>query len=192
MIDLSSLTDRNELGFWLNANGLTGIGAEIGVAYGENAEQILSFWQGSGMFLIDPWNREACGDYVDGSAQIDFDGAYNHAINRLSRFVGRTIILRMTSNEALKMIPDGMLDFVYIDGNHHNPQFRKDLVQWTYKVKVGGLIGGHDYYDFDEPHYKCEVKKTVDHFVKEHKIKLHTTCSRELDQSWWFINFLKP
>jgi SAM-dependent methyltransferase len=182
---LTDLTNRKGLGLLLNQLRLKNIGAEIGVAYGENAEQILKLWQGHGLLLVDPWDRKACGEYVDGSANIDFDGAYNHCIERLAKFPSRTIALRMTSDEALLRVADKSLDFVYIDGNHHNPQLKRDLDGWIQKVKPGGIFGGHDFYDLDEPYYKCEVKSTVTKFTADRNLSLHTTMADELDKSWW-------
>lgn len=184
---LKDLKNRKNVGEYLNANNLTAFGAEIGVAYGENACAILDKWHGSGLILIDPWDISKCGEYIDGSAQIDFDGAYNYCINSLQKHIGRSIILRGTSDEALDKIPDGFLDFCYIDGNHHDPQVSRDISLWYKKVKSGGLFGGHDYYDLDTDYYKCDVKSAVDKFVKEKKLTLHTTTEDQLDQSWWVI-----
>ena len=185
-IDFSGLTNRKNIGSFLNRQNLVGFGLEIGVAYGENAEAILKEWNGIGLFLVDPWNRDKCGEYIDGSASIDFDGAFGYCVNKLSQFPCRSMILRMTSDEALDFIPDSMLDFCYIDGNHHNPQFEKDLTQWYKKVKKGGVLGGHDYYDLNTPEYKCDVKSTVDKYAIQRKLKVHITNSEPLDFSWWF------
>lgn len=174
--------NRKTFGVTLNELGLTGIGAEIGVAYGENARYILDCWAGYGLFLIDPYDLDKCGKYVDGSANIDFNGAYNYMFNHLRLHPMRAILLRMTSNEAAPLIGDETLDFVYIDGNHHNPQFQQDLDNWYPKVKPGGIVAGHDYYDLDTLHYICEVKSTVDKFITTITYdRFYTTeCS-----SWW-------
>lgn len=182
---LKDLKNRKDVGALLNGMGLTGIGAEIGVAYGENATEILKKWAGAGLLLIDPWNRDKCGEYIDGSANIDFDGAFNHCLNLLSQFPGRSIVLRKTSDEAYEEIAPMSLDFVYIDGNHHDPQVSRDIERWYEKVIPGGIFGGHDYYDLDTPHYRCDVKSAVDKFVEENKLSLHTTTTDPLDQSWW-------
>jgi hypothetical protein len=184
---LTELQHRNDIGLYLNANGLTNLGAEIGVAYGENACEILNKWAGSGLFLIDPWDISKCGEYIDGSANIDFDGAYNHCISKISQYPGRTIVLRGTSDEALTKISDKSLDFVYIDGNHHNPQVTQDIVNWHKKVKPGGILGGHDYYDLDTDYYRCDVKSSVDAFAKKMGYSVHNTDEDQLDQSWWIV-----
>ena len=41
---------------------------------------------------------------------------------------------------------DGILDWVYIDGNHNEPFISNDLKLALQKVKPNGLIAGDDYY----------------------------------------------
>lgn len=40
--------------------------------------------------------------------------------------------------------PEASLDFVFLDGLHHNPGFIRDLHHWYYRLKPGGLICGDD------------------------------------------------
>jgi SAM-dependent methyltransferase len=159
------INSREQLGEYLNYLNLIGLGAEIGVAYGHNSKSILSTWKGYGLFLIDPYSLAACGEYIDGSANIDFDKCLEYCRTELKDFQLRTIHIRDTSDNALKLLTGTQLDFVYIDGNHHNPQISKDLHNYWNLVKPGGLLCGHDYYDLDTPHYRCEVKSSVDKFL---------------------------
>ena len=43
------------------------------------------------------------------------------------------------------MFEDNSIDFIYIDGNHQYDFVKKDLEDYVPKVKVGGVIAGHDY-----------------------------------------------
>jgi hypothetical protein len=181
---LEDLDHRKNFGELLNKLGLYGFGVEIGVMGGAYSEAILEDWHGCGMFLVDPWKTWDAKDYIDGSANINFDQAFYETLDRMARKPGRAIVLRMTSDEAAKVIPAGMLDFVYIDGNHHEPQITRDLTNWYGKVKVGGIFAGHDYYDLNETWYRCEVKTAVDTFAKVNKLKLHITGQKG-DDSWW-------
>lgn len=52
--------------------------------------------------------------------------------------------LRMESAEAAATFADESLDFVFIDGGHSMKQVLKDLDNWVRKVRVGGLVAGHD------------------------------------------------
>lgn len=42
---------------------------------------------------------------------------------------------------------DKTIDFVWIDGDHSLEGVRADIAAWLPKVKAGGVIAGHDYYD---------------------------------------------
>jgi predicted O-methyltransferase YrrM len=42
-------------------------------------------------------------------------------------------------------LPDGSLDWVYIDGNHNEPFVGNDLALCLRKVKPNGIITGDDY-----------------------------------------------
>jgi len=179
-------TSREELGLYLNHLGLKGLGAEVGVAYGHNAKGILSQWEGSGLFLIDPYSLSACGTYIDGSANIDFDKCLYYCRNELKEFELRAIHIRETSDKAYELLQGIQLDFVYIDGNHHNPQITKDLNNYWKLVKPGGLFCGHDYYNLDEPHYKCEVEDSVNAFLQTITYKEFFT-TRDTCTSWYIL-----
>jgi len=53
--------------------------------------------------------------------------------------------IRMTSVEAAKLYSDKSLDFVYIDADHEYEAIKADITAWLPKVKIGGIIAGHDY-----------------------------------------------
>ena len=54
-------------------------------------------------------------------------------------------VLRLTSVEASRLFSPGSLDFVYIDADHKYSSVVEDIDHWLPKVRVGGMIGGHDY-----------------------------------------------
>lgn len=184
MSKLEQITSRKDIGSYLNSVGLLGEGVEIGVEYGGNAHQILSSWKGSKLHLVDPYIKWPDEEYCDMANHANWDLAWQAANNTLSQFSGRTNWLRMTSDEAVSHFADESLDFIYIDGNHHNPQFQRDLDNWFPKVRKGGLFSGHDFYDMDMPTYRCEVKSTVSKFCADRGIEIHHTpeCT-----SWFTI-----
>lgn len=74
--------------------------------------------------------------------------------------------IRAPSVEAAREIPDGSLDFVYIDADHAFDFVMQDLIVWSRKVKAGGIVAGHDYYRFRG----AGVVNAVDAYTQAHQI----------------------
>jgi hypothetical protein len=181
MIDLKQLTSRKQFGQLMSGIAPNGVGAEIGVAFGENAKDILDGWPNGRLYLIDPYKIWPAEQYVDGSSKIDFKAAFEGAMNDLAGHLPRVCWQRMTSDEALAWHPAESLDCVYLDGNHHNPQIHRDIYEWWKVVRRGGILGGHDYYNMNTDYFRCDVKSEVDGFCEAMGLTLHTTeCT-----SWW-------
>jgi len=99
-------------------------------------------------------------------------------------------MIRKTSMEALADIPDESLDFCYIDGNHSLPYITQDIYEWQRKVKVGGVISGHDYFiDSHNPYWirACHVKYAVDVAVKVFGIENFYVTSNDKYNSWLWV-----
>ena len=187
----NTIGHRRELGLLLNAQKLTGQGAEIGVKEGKYSERILHFWQGQLLYSIDPW-KEFGEDYQDiaNVGQAQQDAYYFETQGRLARFDGRSRIFRMTSEEAAHELEDGSLDFAYLDAQHHYEAVKHDIALWWPKIKKGGLLCGHDYSDENETDEKGNVtvfgvKRAVDEFAKETGAKSFTTTKDKRPS--WFI-----
>ena len=60
-------------------------------------------------------------------------------------FPDRVTIHRMDTVEAARHVPDGTLDFVFIDADHTYEGCKRDIEAWLPKVRSGGMISGHDY-----------------------------------------------
>lgn len=160
------LDSRDNIGLVLNDMGLVGIGAEVGVAFGENAEQILLKSKLKTLLLIDPWNYVPEQSPVGYGDMIkDWNGCYEYCLKKLNPMKDRMSVLKMNSLEASQIIADRSLDFVYIDANHMSPYVDQDLEQWYSKVKPGGVFGGHDYHDYKNEVFTCNVKTAVDNFL---------------------------
>jgi len=123
-------------------------GAEIGVWRGEYSQVLCKANPNLKLFSIDSWMLS---DYEPleqitalNAPQEYFEGKYQETIRRLTRFKNCTIV-RKSSMEAIKDFEDESLDFVYIDANHDFVNFTNDLHYWLKKVRVGGIMSGHDY-----------------------------------------------
>ncbi|NEQ97435.1 MAG: hypothetical protein F6K30_12040 [Cyanothece sp. SIO2G6] len=54
-------------------------------------------------------------------------------------------VYRMTSVEAVDHFDDHSLDFVFIDSSHEYDDTLEEIIGWLPKVKLDGLLCGHDY-----------------------------------------------
>ena len=63
-----------------------------------------------------------------------------------ARFNGYNVTwLEGFSEEVSGQVPDGSLDFVYIDGEHTYDFVMIDIILWSRKIRPGGIVSGHDY-----------------------------------------------
>jgi hypothetical protein len=59
--------------------------------------------------------------------------------------------IKLPSLEAVKLYDDRSLDFVFIDAAHDYDNVKKDIIAWKPKVKLGGILAGHDYNKDNSP-----------------------------------------
>lgn len=60
--------------------------------------------------------------------------------------ISHIVAMQSDSLDAATQFEDESLDMVFIDANHSEEAVRADIDAWFPKVKIGGLIGGHDYH----------------------------------------------
>lgn len=61
------------------------------------------------------------------------------------QYAERARLIEGDSAASAAEIPDGSLDFVFIDADHSYEAVRRDIAAWRSKVTPGGWFGGHDY-----------------------------------------------
>jgi hypothetical protein len=190
-LKITSVPSRDELPALLNARGLVGRGAEIGVKTGKYSEQLLRTWKGAELVSIDPWLEAAPEEYVDRSnvAQDQHERHYEETRDRLAAHGDRSTIMRMTSVEAAAHVDDRSFDFVYIDARHDYASVLEDLEAWCTKVRPGGIFAGHDYVDGDLPEGDFGVKSAVDEFFGARDIPVHGTEGPTVVESFptWIV-----
>ena len=112
--------------------------AEIGIAWGKNLKKILQsdsakiieeYW------AVDPWNPLLNSGPPNGYEMLC----------SLAPYFKQLRILQFHSIDAAKFFPDNYFDMVYIDANHTYEAVSQDIPAWLPKVKIGGILGGHDY-----------------------------------------------
>ena len=131
-------------------------GAEIGVAKGEHAEILCQNNPNLHLYAVDAWSGyRGYLDYLDGRLQ----SFHREAMDRLKPY--NVTVIRKFSMEAVGDFPDNSLDFVYIDGGHDFKNVAMDICEWIKKVKIGGILYGHDFKRSTNPRLCQEVVDVV-------------------------------
>lgn len=103
---------------------------EIGCFAGESTEIFAHYFKR--VYAIDCW-LDSGDNYIENLFDI-----------RMSRF--RNIIkIKSMSIDAVKLLQHKKFDMVYIDGAHDYDNVKADIIAWQPRIKVGGLLAGHDY-----------------------------------------------
>jgi hypothetical protein len=142
----STATERSEL--WLDVITRTQARrvAEIGVFRGKFAERILDDCPGiTDYYMVDPWRHLEDWNKPANRTGDEFDEIFEEAMRRTAQHEARRIVLRGRTSEVIDQIPEGHLDFVYIDGDHTLRGITIDLIKVWDKVRPGGLIAGDDF-----------------------------------------------
>lgn len=121
-------------------------GAEIGVRGGDYTEVLCkSIPTLEKLLAIDPWEVVAEDPSSIAYGESRQHNYYERAKRRLKKYP-QVEIVRKLSNDAVRDIPFNSLDFVYIDGAHTFDYVMLDLIEWTKRVRPGGIVSGDDYY----------------------------------------------
>jgi predicted O-methyltransferase YrrM len=142
------------------------VGAEIGVAQGNHARVMCEGIPGAKLYCVDIWKPNP---------------GYNEYTNRIRRYfqIARKqlapyncVFIKKFSMDAVSDFADESLDFVYIDGAHDFKNVADDICEWTKKVKIGGIVFGHDYKRSRDTHskYPVDVKDVVQAYTYSHSI----------------------
>ena len=144
----SPLSSRNQFGPWLKKLGLTVQAAEVGTHRGEFAKILLEGWPGT-LWCVDPWavppgyERQATMLWTEGESPSR-EKDYQKALSRLGPFGDRARLIRELSQNTAATFAADSLDFVYLDGDHRRAEVYRDLVAWWGKLRIGGIMAGHD------------------------------------------------
>ena len=142
------------------------VGAEIGVLEGEYSKVLCKSNPKAKLYSIDPWAPRP--DYTAFVKTETFEKAFKKAKTRLSRY--NCEMIKRPSLEAVKDFADESLDFVYIDGDHSFQACTNDIVEWSKKVKQGGIISGHDYIKHRARSY-IHVYEAVNGYTQAYNIR---------------------
>jgi hypothetical protein len=156
LIHLINMIQRDEL-----------IGAEIGMWTAQTFCTLLDNCPRiKTLYGIDPYKPYV--DTIDGESMVvDSDMIMQVKIQALTNIMStgkqeKVLFVEDYSVNALDLIPDHELDFIFVDSYINKDHALDELKNWYPKVKSGGIFSGHD--------YDC-IKETVDQFRKINNIK---------------------
>lgn len=119
---------------------------EIGSYCGESGEIIANTFPNSTINCVDPWEK-----YTEEGSIYDLNEqelVLKEAERVFDSVLARNKNMRknkMPSLDYAKLTSPESIDFIYIDGNHQYTSVKEDLNTWYPKIKLGGVIAGHDY-----------------------------------------------
>jgi hypothetical protein len=120
--------------------------AEIGVYRGRFAAEMLARCDAiQRYYMVDPWRHLDDWNKPANTDDAQF-ASFQAEAEANTDFAGdRRTILAGTTTEVIDQIPDGSLDFAYIDGDHTLRGATIDLIKVYPKIRAGGWIGGDDF-----------------------------------------------
>ena len=154
------------------------VGAEIGVFKGEFSDKILKQINPKKLYLIDPWEL----GYDKNGETATYKSTNGEKLTAYSNKEDSQEVKEKFSNEIIKgqisiqvgysynmvdEFPDNYFNFIYIDGCHLYGCVKSDLSTYWSKLKLGGIMCGHDYHD----NYPGVIK-AVEEFKLTHRLKL--------------------
>lgn len=158
---------RDDLALYFAEAGLNR-GVEIGTERGEYAEILCKANPNLVLDCVDPY--KAYKAYREHTSQEKLDAFYMEATHRLKDY--DVTFVRDFSANAHHRYDNGSLDFLYLDGNHQLLHVIQDLYYWCPKVRVGGVISGHDFIRRNNRlRYQCHVVEAVYAYTQAYMIE---------------------
>lgn len=148
------------------------VGAEIGVHRGDLSARLLRRLELRRLHLIDPWKYADSPPHPKmwhggrtGGSQRNMERRYRGVLRRFERQIadGTVVVHRGMSWDIADEIPDGSLDWAYIDGDHSYEAVKRDIAAYVPKLRPGGVLAGDDYGERSGP--RAGVTRAVDELV---------------------------
>lgn len=197
------LKRRDDLGELLESLELRR-GAELGVLRGDFASLTLSKWPSfTSYLLVDVWKHQEHYKDHNNPNNEKHNTNYQEAMTKLAPHRDKIAVCRNFTTECARTVPDGSLDFIYVDARHDRKGVAKDLEDWWPKLSCGGIFAGHDYvtqddgpqqgkqdwtlnYDGTRDLTRTVVKGAVDEFSRRVQRQLSITY-RETGWNTWML-----
>lgn len=132
------------------------------------------------------WIRFDCVDTWEGSIEhqehdiVQNRELYDEFMTNIKPVTNLINPIRLSSLRAAEKYADSSLDFVFIDASHDYLDVMADIKAWFPKIKLGGIIAGHDY--VKDRKYWQGVYDAVNDFFTEINQSFETDYSEDV----WF------
>ena len=181
------VANNNQIPYLVNYFGFKKV-CELGVRWGDNLRYILYNTDIDLFVAVDLWEDDGIVSHNDiGVPQNALTLAYENMLE-LSRTDSRVTVLREFSDKASDKFADDSFDLVYIDADHTESAVTEDIRKWWPKVKIGGILCGHDYVNITTPNgVRFGVINAVNKFVKSNSLQnmFHTVSDFEMFPQWF-------
>jgi predicted O-methyltransferase YrrM len=173
------------------------IGVEVGVEKGKNAQTMFEIIPNLKLYGVDPYKQHPQASYAYHAEKRGWDDRYlqNCKQQCLKRMYSRNFtLLQGFSEYMVDKLEDNSLDFVYIDADHSYDMVMLDIIKWGRKLKKGGIMSGHDYYDDrNTSERRSKVRQAINDYTNIHGIKFyitdedHTKLMNDIYPSWFWV-----
>ena len=154
-------------------------GVEVGVERGKYSQVLCNNNPDLHLICVDPWVEYP--GYIRAVSAEKFGWQKQEAVKRLAPY--NVDIWEQFSMDAVRNVAMNSLDFVYIDGNHAFDWVMQDIIEWSKRVRPGGIVSGHDYYRFRG----AGVVDAVNAYVYAHGIKEWFLTNESKAKSFFWV-----
>lgn len=93
-------------------------------------------------YCVDTWEGS-----IEHKYYTELQDLYSIFLNNMKPVEKYYHHLKTSSLKAVNYFDDQSLDFVFIDASHEYEDVKNDILAWLPKIKKGGILAGHDYYE---------------------------------------------
>lgn len=190
-----NIDPTKESPFWVQCNRLTDLpiifkelgftsGAEIGVLGGDYSEILCKSNPDLKVYSVDAWQVYPLHNHFRRSWQ--YRRFYQTAVAKLKKYPNNQIIKKW-SMDAVKDFADESLDFVFIDSDHRFQSAVNDIAEWSKKVKIGGIISGHDFEEGNRSTDFVHLTKVIPAWTAAYKIHPWFVLDARHQRSWMWV-----
>ena len=100
--------------------------------------------------LVDLWGHQENYEDVANVDQASQEKIYQLAMRDLEEYKDKIHVCRNYTSVCVNNYDDEYFDYIYVDARHDFKGVWEDLVAYWPKLKVGGIMAGHDYVTNDD------------------------------------------